>query len=124
MGMSEQFTANEKGQRVPKSRLCNDASFPMRSGYSVKEDHGMALLSPCQYGQCLRRVIHAILKMRIENEKTKIYIIKYDFEVAYRRLHVWARHAVLTIIVVKSIAYLLTRLPFGTTCEPSRYSEV
>ena len=124
MGMSEQFTINEKGQRVPKPRPCHDASFPMASGYSVNDDHDVSLLSPCQYGQCLRRVIHSIMKMRRDNEETTIYIIKYDFEAAYRRLHVWARHAVLTIIVVKSIAYLLTRLPFGATCGPSRYSEV
>ena len=124
MGMSEQFTINEKGQRVPKPRPCHDASFPMESGYSVNDDHDLALLSPCQYGQCLRRVVHAILQMRFENEGKIMYVIKYDFEAAYRRLHVYPPHAVLTIIVVNKLAYLLTRLPFGATCGPSRYSEI
>ena len=124
MGMSEQFTINEKGQRIPRPRPCHNASFPMESGYSVNDDHELALLSPCQYGQCLRRVIHAILQMRLNNEKRIIYVIKYDFEAAYRRLHVYPTHTVLTIIVVNSLAYLLTRLPFGATCGPSRYSEI
>ena len=124
MGMSEQFTINEEGKRVPKPRPCHDASFPMESGYSVNDDHDLALLSQCQYGQCLRRCIHAILRIRIEHENEIIYIIKYDFEAAYRRLHVFAPHAVLTIIVVKMMAYLLTRLPFGATSGPSKYSEL
>ena len=124
MGMSEQFTINEEGKRVPKPRPCHDASFPMESGYSVNDDHDLALLSPCQYGHCLRRVIHAILRIRQEFEDEIIYIIKYDFEAAYRRLHVFPQHAVLTIIVVKMLAFLLTRLPFGATCGPSRYSEI
>ena len=124
MGMSEQFTINEKGQRVPKPRPCHDASFPMDSGFSVNDDHDLSILSPCQYGQCLRRVIHSILRIRVENEGKIIYVIKYDFEAAYRRLHVFPAHAVMTIIVVKCLAYLLTRLPFGATCGPSRYSEI
>ena len=124
MGMTEQFTINEEGKRVPKPRSCHDASFPMESGYSVIDDHDLALLSPCQYGQCLRRIIHAILKIRYEFEDEIIYIIKYDFEAAYRRLHVFPQHAVLTTIVMKLLAFLLTRLPFGATCGPSRYSEI
>ena len=124
MGMSEQFTINEEGKRVPKPRPCHDASFPMESGYNVNDDHDQALLSPCQYGQCLRRCIHAILRIRQDYDNKTIFLIKYDFEAAYRRVNVYAPHAVLTIIVVRTLAYLLTRLPMGATSGPSTYSEI
>ena len=64
MGMSEQFSINEKGEKIMKPRPCHDASFPAPSGYSVNNDHDLELLSACQYGQCLRRVIHSIHRIR------------------------------------------------------------
>lgn len=124
MGIAEKFTINEKGEKIPKPRPCHDASFPAESGYSVNKDHDLLLLSKCQYGQCLRRVIHAIHRLRLEFPETEIHLFKYDFEYAYRRLHVLPLHEVLTTIVVNSLAYLLTRLPFGCACGPSKYSEV
>ena len=76
------------------------------------------------YGQCLRRVIHSIHDMRLRHPSVAIYLFKYDFEAAYRRLHVLPSHAVLTIITLNNLAYLLTRLPFGATCGPSEYGEI
>ena len=123
MCMSEQYSINEKGEKIMKPRPCHDASFPAPSGYSVNNDHDLELLSTCQYGQCLRRVIHSIHRMRSEEKQLEILLFKYDFDAAYRRIHVLPLHAVMTIIVVKCIAYLLTRLPFGAASGPSKYSE-
>ena len=107
-----------------KPRPCHDASFPTPSGYSVNKDYDKHLLSECQHGQCLRRVIHSVHRLRLAHKTTAILLFKYDFDAAYRRMHVLPLHAVTTIIIVKRLAYLLSRLPFGATCGPSKYSDV
>ena len=124
MGVHEQYTINELGERIMKQRACHDASFPTPSGYSVNLDHNSDLLSPCIYGQCLRRCLHSIHIMRSTHENTVIYIIKYDFDAAYRRVHVCPAHAVKTMILVGSLVYLLSRLPFGVEAGPSKYSAI
>ena len=123
VGVHDQWTNNEKGERVSKKRTCHDASFPAPSGYSVNLDHDSQLLNACLYGFCLRRVIHTIHRQRLAFPMTEIYLFKYDFEAAYRRMHVSPPHAVLTVIIFKLLAYILTRLPFGTECGPSKYSD-
>ena len=47
MGVHDQWTVNEEGERFMKPRACHDASFPTPSGYSVNLDHDSDLLSPC-----------------------------------------------------------------------------
>ena len=123
VGVHDQWTINEQGERIPKKRTCHDASFPGPSGYSVNLDHDEQLLTACLYGYCLKRVIHTIHRQRRSFPETAIYLFKYDFEAAYRRMHVTPKHAVLTIIIFKALAYILTRLPFGTKCGPSKYSD-
>lgn len=39
MGVHDQWTINEEGERFMKPRACHDASFPTPSGYSVNLDH-------------------------------------------------------------------------------------
>ena len=124
IGVADQYSINEKGERIPKPRPTHDASFPTPSGYSVNHDHDLDLLTKCFYGQCLRRLIHAIHRARLSFPTHIIYLVKYDLEAAYRRIHVYAPHAVTTITIIKKMAYVLTRLPFGTACGPSRYSDV
>ena len=43
---------------------------------------------------------------------------KLDLDAAYRRLHMLAKMAVLTITIIKKIAYILMRLPFGVANGP------
>ena len=124
MGVHDQWTINEEGERFLKPRACHDASFPTPSGYSVNLDHNFDLLSPCIYGQCLQRCLYSIHKMRITYPLVSIYLTKYDFDAAYRRVHVCPVHAVKTMIVIGELAYLLSRLPFGVECGPSEYSSI
>ena len=124
MGVHDQWSINESGERIVKPRACHDASFPTPSGYSVNLDHDSDLLSPCIYGQCLRRVLHDIHIKRLKYPQTIIYLIKYDFDAAYRRVHVCPAHAVKTMIIIGSKAYILNRLPFGVESGPSKYSAV
>ena len=59
--------------------------------------------------------------MRIQHPELLILLIKYDLDAAYRRLHIIARMAVLAITILKNIAYILLRLPFGVANGPSDY---
>ena len=71
------------------------------------------LLVNCFYRRCLIRILHAIRIMQLTCPGIAIYISKLDLDAAYRRLHVLAAMAVMTITIIKKIAYILLRLPFG-----------
>ena len=124
IGVADQFSINERGERVPKPRPTHDASFPSPSGYSVNYDYDLELLTECFYGQCLRRLIHATHRARLAFPETTIFLVKYGLEAAYRRIHVFPSHAATTITIIEKLAYLMTRLPFGTACGPNRYSDI
>lgn len=62
--------------------------------------------------------------MRWTHKEKTIYIIKYDFDAAYRRVQVCPAHAVKTMIVIGALAYLLSRLPFWVEVGPSKYSAI
>ena len=123
IGLARQFTVDEEGNPKVKHRVTQDLSFTPPSGYSVNTAQIDELLAECCYGQCLRRVIHMIVALRLEHPKLIIFIIKYDFDAAYRRLHCHPLHAIKAIIVFGSLAYILSRLPFGAAAGPSIYSQ-
>ena len=62
--------------------------------------------------------------MRVMPPETTIYLTKYDFDAAYRRVYVCPAHAVKTMIVINKRAYLFNRLPFGVEAGPSEYSTI
>ena len=64
-----------------------------------------------------------IVALRLEFPEEIIFIIKYDFDAAYRRLHCHPLHAIKAIIVFGQLAYILCRLPFGAAAGPSIYSK-
>ena len=59
--------------------------------------------------------------MRIQHPAVIILLIKFDLDAVYRRLHVVAKMAALAIIILKNIAYILLRLPFGVANGPNDY---
>ena len=50
-----------------------------------------------------------------------ILLTKLDLDAAYRRLHMLARMAVMTVTIIKQIAYILLRLPFGVANGPNDF---
>ena len=122
VGVHTQYTINECGERKVKRRTTHDASFAPPSNKSVNERMQRDLLTECFYGYCLLRILHAIHAMRISHPLICILLIKIDLDAAYRRLHVTAKMALLTITIIKKIAYILLRLPFGVANGPNDYS--
>ena len=124
LGVANQYSIDETGQRIPKQRVTHDATFPTPSGDSVNNRTIDALLQQCIYGQCLRRVIHAIHRLRLAKPSTKIMMSKYDLDAAYRRLHVRHDQALQCVTIIGDIAYIPLRLPFGVAAGPSIYSTI
>ena len=118
VGIAKQFTIDNKGRRQVKRRTTHDATFPAPSNHSLNDRLIMENLEKCFYGHCLLRLLHTIQKMRIKHPELRILITKLDLDAAYRRLHMLARMAVMTITIIKKIAYILMHLPFGVANGP------
>ena len=76
----------------------------------------------CKYGHALRRFLHCLSDMRSRHPSTPILITKTDMDAAYRRIHSAMSSAVTCITVLNDLAYLLTRLPFGSSPAPAIFS--
>jgi hypothetical protein len=117
--MVRQFALNASGGRELKTRLTQDLS------YSITEDHisvndrvDMSQYADMIYGWCLGRTIHFIVALRLRFPNQRIFLSKYDYSDAYRRVAHSARAAVQSIIVFGSIAYIALRLTFGGSPNP------
>jgi len=124
LGIADQWTIDEFGNKKPKKRVTHDASFPAPSGISVNNLVIEALLQECIYGQSLRRILHGIHNMRWNNKSKRIFMSKYDMDAAYRRLHALTDHALKCVTVIDKIGYIPLRLPFGVSPGPSIYSTI
>ena len=124
IGVHPQWSIDEAGNRKLKRRIAHDCSFKPPSGHSINNDIDADLLDECIYGQCIRRVLHGIHAMRLRHKTSRVLMSKVDLDAAYRRLHVHPRWAVTSCSIVDQIAYILTRVPFGVSAGPSRFSIV
>jgi hypothetical protein len=70
------------------------------------------------YRWCFGRVIHFIMALRVEHPDSRIFIAKYDFSDAYRRVAHTARAAAQTILVMRQVASVMLRLAFGGSRTP------
>ena len=124
LGVEEQFSINEKGERYIKRRITHDCSLPAPSGLSVNNQVQQESLQPCFYGFCLLRILHIISAMRSRWPTKQILIGKTDLDAAYRRIHTNVKTASTCIAIVDKLAFLFLRLPFGTTPAPAEYTTV
>jgi hypothetical protein len=78
-------------------------------------------MDPCLFGFCLSRILHGIHAMRAENKNLPIFISKIDLDSAFRRIHVFIQHALLSFTIIDNLTYFLSRLPFGASDAPSKH---
>ena len=121
LGCPKQWPVNEKGERIPKYRPTHDCTFANESGSFLNIQIIDEELDSCIFEQCLRRLLHQLHQLRLENPNRKIYVVKHDLDAAYRRLHVHPDFAVRCTTIIKDVAYLLVQLPFGVSAGPSMY---
>ena len=124
LGVAIQWSIDADNNRIIKRRTTHDCSFPGPSGQSCNKRVDKSLLDECRYGHALKRFLHGIHEMRLRHPHTTIWMNKTDLDAAYRRIHTNMQAAVTCITIIKTIAYLLLRLPFGSSPAPSKFSTV
>jgi hypothetical protein len=118
-GVTSQFTILENGSRTKKQRLTHDLTYAATfQGASVNSRIDMTKYPEMIYGWCFGRVIHFVVALRAEHPDSRIFIAKYDFSDAYRRVAHTARAAAQTILVMGQVAYVMLRLAFGGSPNP------
>jgi hypothetical protein len=122
LGVATQWTVDPQNNRIKKRRVTHDCTFPGTSGNSCNHRVIPELLEECRYGHALRRFLHGIHNIRNRHPYKAIVMSKTDMDAAYRRIHASMTSAVTCMTVVEDIAYLLVRLPFGSSPAPSIFS--
>ncbi len=118
-GVVKQFSLREDGARFLKRRLTQDLSFPLTFQMaSVNNRIDMDAYVEMIYGWCLTRIIHFIVALRLEFPLLLIFIVKYDYSDAYRRIAHSPSAAAQSIIVFAGVAYIALRLTFGGSPNP------
>jgi hypothetical protein len=113
-GITSQFKLQPDRSRKRADRLTQDLSYSMSSNdASVNSQIKLEDYAEMIYGWCLSRVVHYIVALRAAYPQQRIFISKYNYSDAYRRVHHAASAAVQSIIVIGEIAYIALRLTFG-----------
>jgi hypothetical protein len=118
-GVVKQFSLQEDGSRILKRRLTQDLTFPLTfTEASVNNRIDMDMYVEMIYGWCFSRIIHFIVALRLRFPEKKIFIVKYDYSDAYRRVAHSASAVVQSILIFAGVAYLALRLTFGGSPNP------
>ena len=124
-GVIHQGTIDETGRHVSKDRPTHDQSFVARpGGRSINDRCLMERLTPIMFGHALLRIIHFVLRTRAKFPTRRIFLQKVDFKAAYRRMHLSTKMASKCITVVRDLAFLSLRLPFGGRACPSLFADL
>jgi hypothetical protein len=117
--VTSQFTILENGSRTKKQRLTHDLTYASTfQGASVNSRIDMTKYPEMIYGWYFGRVLHFVVALRAEHPDSRMFIAKYDFSDAYRRVAHTARAAAQTILVMGQVAYVMLRLAFGGSGDP------
>ncbi len=121
LGLVQQWTVAPGGERVIKFRLTQDLSFTAdkdSAPMSINSRVDMSAYPEMIYGWCLPRIMHYIVSLRFHRPTSLIFISKYDYSDAYRRIAHSAAAATQTVSVNGDTAFLSLRLTFGGSPNP------
>jgi hypothetical protein len=125
LGVVKQWALNEKGTRVAKFRLTQDLSFSLDArDHSVNGRVDLQRYPEMVYGWCMPRILHLVSALRTQYPHTAIFICKYDYSDAYRRVAHSSRATAQTIAVLDDVAYVSLRLTFGGAPNPPTWCAV
>ena len=122
LNITEQWSINEKGDRIEKKRLTHDQSFKgLKSNESINDRLDEEKLEPLIYGYMFSRFLHMIHAMRLAHPFLVILICKYDLDSAYRRMHLNSASAAKCICMTTVCALIYLRLTFGGSSSPAEW---
>ena len=122
IGVATQTTVNPDGSRRTKHRLTHDCSQPQHSGKSVNLLCDRDKLEQIRCSRALFRTMLMLHALRHQHPSTPLLLGKFDMDSAYRRCFVWLRHALLCCTIIGELAYILLRLPFGSSPAAGAFS--
>jgi len=122
LGIQEQATIDEFGNRKIKWRMTHDQTFPGPSGLSVNRRTIKEELNPCMFGWVLQRIIMQITSLCLRHPTTPILIGKYDLKAAYRRAHLSPTTATECLTVIDDTLFIALRMTFGGAAFPALWS--
>jgi len=87
-GFVTQGTINEHGDVILKNRVTHDQSHKWPGSKTSVNSRTITIkLTPCVFGNTMRRTVHFIVGCRLRHPKTRILGSKSDFSKAYKRAH-------------------------------------
>jgi hypothetical protein len=116
LGLVEQWTVGQDGERAAKFKLTQDLSFSTDRKLkptSINARVNMSAYVVMVSGWCPHCIVHFIVTLRAQNPSLLILISKYDYGNAYCRIAHSAAATVQTIAINGSMAFLSLRLTFG-----------
>jgi hypothetical protein len=118
-GVVTQYALTASGERQLKERLTQDLTYSLtEEEISVNDRIEMSRYPEMIYGWCLLRIIHFVVALRLRHPQKRIFLAKYDFSDAYRRIAHSASAVIQSIIIFAGIAFLALRLTFGGAPNP------
>lgn len=122
IGVATQHTISAIGEIIEKFRVTHDASQALPSGKSVNLLCDKDQMEEVRFGLAMKRFLIQLAQQRLAFPNLPILIGKFDLDSAYRRLFVKISFALLCTTIIGPIAYLLLRLPFGSSPAASEFS--
>jgi hypothetical protein len=120
-GLAEQWVLDDEGKRKVKYRITQDLTYAESTKdepISVNSRINMKAYPEMIYGWCLPRIIHFIVALRLFWPGKSIFIAKYDYSDAYRRIAHSAKAVAQTITTLGALAFVYWRLTFGGSPNP------
>ena len=122
-GMVRQLSLKADGTRQPKSRFTHDLSFAITAAdASINARVDMSKHPEMVYGWCLLRVIHYLAALRARHPRVRIFISKFDYSDAYKRISQSPSASAASVIRFGEVAYLCWRMVFGGSPNPAGFS--
>jgi hypothetical protein len=119
VGLAKQWTLDDQANRVVKYRITQDLSYSETGDdMSINSRIDMDQYPEMVYGWALTRIIHFIVALRLAWPLLTIFITKYDYSDAYRRMAHSARAVAQTITTCLAFAYVYFRMTFGGSPNP------
>ena len=122
-GIVRQLSLKADGSRKMKNRFTHDLSFSINSSdASINARVDMSRYPDMVYGWCLQRILHYLAALRTNNPGVRIYLSKFDYSDAYKRISQSPKATAATVVRFGRIAYFCWRMVFGGSPNPAGFS--
>jgi hypothetical protein len=122
-GMVRQLSLKADGSRKEKNRFTHDLSFSLTSeDASINSRIDMTKYVDMVYGWCFSRILHYLAALRFRHPTKRIFISKFDYSDAYKRISQSPKATASTVIRFGQKAYICWRMVFGGAPNPAGFS--